>query len=60
MPASHFTGAASDREIRDAAAFASEVYQPQLRVLLATLGHPDVQQRLVVEVGALTRAGGAR
>lgn len=45
-------GISSDREIRDAAEFAAAVYQPGLRVLLATLGRDDVQRELV-KVGAL-------
>jgi hypothetical protein len=52
-----FTGEASDREVREAAFFAGEVYQPTLLTLLSTLGRDDVQRRLI-ELGALTRTGG--
>jgi hypothetical protein len=42
-----FDGYATDQETRDAIAFAAEVYQPGLRVLLDTLGRDEVQERLM-------------
>jgi hypothetical protein len=52
-----FAGNSTDQETRDAIAFAAEVYQPGLRVLLDTLGRDDVQERLM-RLGALRTIGG--
>jgi hypothetical protein len=52
-----FTGSVSRQATIDAVAFASEVFQPELRVFLATLGRDDVQ-REPVAIGALRVVGG--
>jgi hypothetical protein len=53
-----FTGHAAETRVREAAEFAAAVYQPSLRVLLATLGRDDVL-RVLVAIGALRVLGGA-